>query len=111
MAPPPTGPSEPFHSEARGQWPKNVYGLKWWEIPCAMPGDPGEWYNRKLRRNKKLLFGTPPDWMEGSYGHTYKVMRETWRRFQHRDKGETARIDLMYDPQLRDFHISILTDS
>ena len=49
---------------------------------------------------RRLVFGVAPDYYEGTVGQAYKVMRETWRKWQFPEKALVTHVQLRYNPAL-----------
>jgi len=84
-----------------GRWPRTSAGLNWYEIPISSGFDLDRWRDDPsdaAYKMRKLIFGVAPDFYEGTVGHAYKVMRETWRKWKYPRKGLVTHVQLKYNP-------------
>lgn len=84
-------------STVEGRWPKTSVGLNWYEIPISSAFSPEMWERdptTAARRMRRLVFGIPPDHYQGTVGQAYKVMRETFRKWEFPLKHMVTHIQL-----------------
>jgi len=88
--------------DAAGRWPKTSAGLNWYEIPISSGFMQQKWDENAVAASfemKRLIFGVAPDYYMANVGHAYKVMRETWRKWQYPQKDQVTHVQLRYRPR------------
>lgn len=112
-------PEKPRPQAAHERWPVTLAGFHWYEVPIRTGTEYDMVKEKELLSSKdfnelqKLVNGRqfnifmgftvagstkePNPLHFGSYGEIYKVMREGFRRWDHKDKLKTAALELRYE--------------